>query len=122
MKKSILFGAITLIAGSVLAADSDEVKAAARKLADQSNYSWKTTVAVPEGGGGGRFRPGPTEGKTEKDGYTWLSLTFGDNTTLAIIKGDKGAAKVEGEWRSVAEMAEEQGPGAFIARMLRNYK
>jgi len=122
MKKTILISAMALTAGSLLGADSDDVKAAAKKLEGQSNYSWKTTVAVPEGGGGGRFRPGPTEGKTEKDGYTWLSLTFGDNTTIAVIKGDKGAAKVEGEWRSVAEMADDQGPGAFMARMLRNYK
>src|SRR5882724_3412759 len=103
MKKRILCGAMTLMAGSLLAADSDDVKAAAKKLDGQSNYSWKTTVAVPEGGGGGRFRPGPTEGKTEKDGYTWLSMTLGDNTTVAVIKGDIGAAKMEGEWRSLAE-------------------
>jgi hypothetical protein len=122
MKKSILISAMALTAGSLLGADSDDVKAAAKKLEGQSNYTWKTTVAVPEGGGGGRFRPGPTEGKTEKDGYTWLSMSFGDNTTIAVIKGDKGAAKVEGEWRSLAEMADDQGPGAFMARMLRNYK
>ena len=125
MKKRILCGAMTLMAGSLLAADSDDVKAAAKKLDGQSNYSWKTTVAVPEGGGGGRFRPGPTEGKTEKDGYTWLSMTLGDNTTVAVIKGDKGAAKMEGEWRSLAELADDggqPGPGSFLARMLRNYK
>src|SRR2546430_11024774 len=121
MKKSILFSAVTLIAGTLLAADSDDVKAAAKKLAGQSNYSWKTTVVGPEGS---RFRPGPTEGKTDKGGYTWLSLSFGDNSTEAVIKGDKGAAKIEGEWRSLAEMADDggqAGPGTFMARMLKNY-
>jgi hypothetical protein len=124
MKKSMLIGSLVLMAGSLLAADSDDVKAAARKLADQSNYSWKTTVVVPEGGGGNRFRPGPTEGRTEKDGYTFLSMTFGDNTSEAVLKGDKGAAKMEGEWQSLSELAGDgqPGPGTFMARRLRNYK
>jgi hypothetical protein len=121
MKKSVLLSAAILIAGTLLAAESDDVKAAAKKLADQGNYSWKTTVTVPEGT---RFRPGPTEGKTEKEGYTWLSMSFGDNSTEAVIKGDKGAAKMEGEWHSLAEMADDggQGPGRFMARMLQNYR
>ena len=120
MKKRILFCALALTAGSLLAADSDDVKAAARKLADQSNYGWKQTTVVPEGAG---FRPGPAEGKTEKDGYTWLSMTFGDNTSLAVLKGDKGAAKLEGEWQSLTELADGQpGPATFMARRLRTYK
>ena len=124
MKKSILIGALALMAGPLLAADSDDVKAAAKKLAGQSNYGWKTTVVVPEGGGGTRFRPGPTEGKTEKDGYIWLSMTFGDNTSQAVLKGDKGAAKMEGEWQSLTELAGDgqPGPGTFMARRLRSYK
>jgi hypothetical protein len=121
MKKSILFSAVSLMTGVLLAADSEDVKAAAKKLEAQSNYSWKTTVVVPEGS---QFRPGPTEGKTEKDGYTWLSMSFGDNSMEAVLKADKGAAKVEGEWRSLAEMAGDgqPGPGTFMARRLQNYK
>lgn len=120
MKKSILIGVVTLMAGTLLAAEADDVKAAAKKLAEQSNYSWKTTVTVPEGS---QFRPGPTEGKTEKDGVTWLSMSFGDNSMEAVLKGDKGAAKVEGEWRSLSEMASgDQGPGTFMARRLQSYK
>src|SRR5258708_39240209 len=115
MKKSILFGAITLIAGSLLAASSDDVKAAAKKLADQSNYSWKTTVAVPEGGGGGggRFRPGPTEGKTEKDGCTVLTMTRGENKMEAVLKSGKGALKTsQGDWKSLSEAtADDSGGG-----------
>ena len=39
-----------LFAGSLFAADSnpkDEIAAAAKKLGEAANYSWKTTVAVP---------------------------------------------------------------------------
>src|SRR5580765_8637720 len=119
MKKTILISAITLIAGTLLAADSEDVKAAAKKLGEQKNYSWKTTVVVPEGS---QFRPGPTEGKTEKDGYTFLSMSFQDNTIEAVVKGEKGAAKMEGEWRSLADMAQDSGPGSFMARRLQNYR
>jgi hypothetical protein len=120
MKKIILVNAVALLAGTLLAADSEDVKAAAKKIAGQNNYSWKTTVVVPEGS---QFRPGPTEGKTEKDGYTWLSMSFQDNTMDAVVKGEKGAAKMEGEWRSLSELAEEdQGPGRFMAMRLRNFR
>ena len=119
MKKDILISAITLIAGTLLAAESEDVKAAAKKLGEQKNYSWKTTVVVPEGS---QFRPGPTEGKTEKDGFTFLSMSFQDNTIEAVVKGDKGAAKMEGEWRSLADLAQDSGPGSFMARRLQNYR
>jgi hypothetical protein len=120
MKKNILISALIFTAGVLAAAESDDVKAAAKKLGEQKSYSWKTTVVVPEGS---QFRPGPTEGKTEKDGYTSLSMSFGDNTTEAVIKGDKGAAKMEGEWRSLADMAQDSGqPAGFLARRLQNYR
>jgi hypothetical protein len=119
MKKNVLICAITLIAGTLLAAESEDVKAAAKKLGEQKNYSWKTTVVVPEGS---QFRPGPTEGKTEKDGYTFLSMSFQDNTIEAVVKGEKGAAKMEREWRSLADLAQDSGPGSFMARRLQNYR
>ena len=62
MKTIILFSATTLLAASLGAADSspkDEITAAAKKLGEKANYTWKTTVVVPEGS---PFRPGPTEG------------------------------------------------------------
>ena len=122
MKRNILLGTFALVAGSLLAADStpkDEVKAAAGKLAAKENYSWKTTVIVPEGS---RFRPGPTEGKTEKNGFTMVSMTMGDNTMEAVLKGGKGALKTEGGWQSLAELAQEQGRGQFMARRFQDYK
>jgi hypothetical protein len=122
MKKTILFSASAWLAGSLLAADSspkDDITAAAKKLGEQPNYSWKTTVVVPEGS---RFRPGPTEGKTEKDGFTCVSLSFGDNTTQVALKGDKAVVNREGEWQSLADLDSEEGPGRFLGRMLRNLK
>ncbi len=126
MKTNLLLGAVTFLAGSLLAADSDNsasaVKAAAKKLADQGNYSWTTTTKF-EGGGGGGGGQFVTEGKTQ-DGATSLSMTRGDNTMEAVLKGGgKGALKLEGEWKSLSEAAEGDGNrGQFIARMLQNYK
>ena len=119
MKKNIMIGTLLFMAGVLAAAESDDIKAAAKKLGEQKNYSWKTTVVVPEGS---QFRPGPTEGKTEKDGFTMLSMTFQDNTIEAVVKGDKGAAKMEGEWRSLADLGQDSGPGSFMARRLQNYR
>ena len=73
MKKSILFGALALLAGPLFAADSspkDDVTNAARKLGDSANYSWHATVVVPEDS---QFRPGPTDGKTEKEYAAWVT-------------------------------------------------
>ena len=122
MKKTALL--VTVIAGlSLSAADSnpkDEITAAAKKLGESDNYSWRTTVVVPEDA---PFKPGPTEGKTEKDGYTWLSITFGDNETKAVLKGDKGAVKgTDGDWQTLSEMANEQGPMRFLAMRLQTFK
>ncbi|MHB8520846.1 MAG: hypothetical protein ACYDH9_08805, partial [Limisphaerales bacterium] len=123
MKRSIVFSALAMLAGPLLAADSspkDDITSAAKKLSEQSNYSWKSTVET--GGGGGRFG-GPIEGKTEKDGYTFLSMTRGDNTIEAVLKGGKGAAKTQDGWQSLADLAaDQQGPGRFLGRMLQNFK
>jgi hypothetical protein len=128
MKTSLLFASATIgLALSLNAADSppttgpkDDILAAAKKLAATDNYSWKTTITVPEDA---PFHPGPQDGKTEKEGVTFLSMSFGDNTTQAVLKGDKGAAtSPDGGWQSLKELEEGEGPGQFLAMMLRNYK
>ncbi len=127
MKRIALLTIGVLIAWPVIAADTSpkaEVADAAKKLAAQPNYSWKTTITVPETA---MFRPGPSEGKTEKDGLSWLSITtFDENKMEFYIKGDKAAVKnPEGVWQSKAEAtegADEFGPAMFIAGLLDNFK
>ncbi|MBU6402406.1 MAG: hypothetical protein KGS61_18970 [Verrucomicrobia bacterium] len=122
MKRYVLFGTLALVASSLIAADSDskdEVTSAAKKLADQSSYSWKQTMENASGQG---FR-GSTEGKLEKDGYTLLTMSRGDNSIQAVLKGSQGAIKTEDGWQSLEEAASnQQGPGRFLGRMLRNFK
>jgi len=123
MKGKALFSSITLLAGSLIAADSspkEDITRAAKKLAEKANYSWSTTVVVPEGS---RMRPGPTEGRTEKDGCTLLKMTFGDNTIQAVLKGDKAAiTDPDAGWQSLTELDANEGRGRWTAAMLRNFK
>ncbi len=118
---------MALLAGSLLAADSSpkaDVKNAAAALGSQTNYTWQATVEVPADS---PFKPGPTDGKTEKGGYTTLSFNFGDNTTEAVTKGTNGAVKTDDGWKTVAEALKDNGEGGFnptmfIARMVQNYR
>ncbi|HEX7653183.1 MAG TPA: hypothetical protein VF607_06730 [Verrucomicrobiae bacterium] len=121
MKKSLL-SCVTVLAACTLAlADSkDDIAAAAKKLGDAANYSWHTTVAVPEDA---PFHPGPTDGKTEKDGYTDIKSSFRDNQIEIVKKGDKAAfLNQDGEWQTPEEAQADQGPGRFMAGMVRNAK
>jgi hypothetical protein len=117
-----------LLAGSLFAADAspkDEVKAAAKALGNQTNYSWKATVESPNGGG--RFN-GPTDGKTEQGGYICLTMTREDGTTEAVLKGGKGAVKTpDSGWQSLAELSQDNGDGGinrsqFLARRMQSFK
>ena len=109
MKRNVLIGTMALVAGSLLGADAnpkDDVKGAIKKLADAGSYSWKaTTDTGGGGGGGGQARPGPTEGKLGKEGFACVSITRGENTTEAVLKGDKRVVKTQDGWQTVEEMA-----------------
>ena len=131
IKTHLLVGTAMLVATSLLAADAkDEVTSAAKKLAGSDGYSWKSTTENAGGGGGGgggggRGRMGPTEGKAAKDGTIMLSMSRGDNTTEAVIKGEKGAIKTQDGWKSLSEASEgdaQNNPARFAAMILRNYK
>ena len=127
MKKNLLLGIFILLAGSLLAAVSspkDDVKNAAAALGSQTNYTWQATVEVPADS---QFKPGPTDGKTEKGGYTTLKFVFGDNTTEAVKKGTNGAVNTDDGWKSLADAMKDNGDGGFnptvfMARMVQNYK
>jgi hypothetical protein len=123
MKTNLLLSAMIFLAATLSAANAspkDDVTAAAKKLGEQTNYSWKATVVVPEGS---RFRPGPTEGKTEKDSLTHLIVNIGDNPMQAVLKGDKAAvSNPDGGWQSLAELDTAEGAARFKAMAVRNFK
>ena len=122
MFRSIVIGCVALAAGSGIAigAPQDDLKAAAQKLSDASSYSWKTTIQAA--GGNNNRGGGPSEGKTEKDGYTMVTMTFGENTTIGLRKGEKVVVKTEDGWKTQEELASGGGrnPGRFIGMATRN--
>jgi hypothetical protein len=125
--KNFLISSTTLLAAvSLMAADKDDVKSAAQKLGGADNYSWTTTVEIANS----QFTPGPSHGKTQKDGLVWLDMTFQDNTTEAYAKGAKGAVKGEDGWEALdlSPNAPRGGggggfsPSRMMGMRLRNFK
>lgn len=120
MKRIALLSALILFAAVARAADpKEEVVAAAKKLGEQANYSYKQTSE------GGQFRNGPSEGRVDKDGTILVTMSGRDNQmSEAVLKGDKGAmTNQDGEWQSLSEVeAQTEGFGRFRAGMIRNLK
>jgi hypothetical protein len=124
MKHVISFATALAFTGALLAADSsstDTVKNAARKLGAADNYSWITTVESSQ------FQPGPSHGKTEKGGFTYVDFNFQDNTTQSYVKDGKGAIKGEEGWQSLSDAAKDDGNGGFnffrfLAMRMQDYK
>ncbi len=112
-----------LAAGPLLAAPKDDVKAAATALGDAANYSWQTTLDM---GANSPFQMGPTDGKTEKGGFTTVSSTMMDNTSVVVLKGTNAAVQTDNGWQTVAEATAGGGggfnPGMFAARQAQNLK
>jgi len=113
--------------------DKEDVKNAAKKLAEQG-YSWTSTPKNEGGGGGGGGRTrqaGPVDGKIDKDGWTLLSTKSGDTAIEAAVKGAKSAVKTADGWKGADEFGQGGGggggggqrdPAAGFARGLRNFK
>jgi hypothetical protein len=121
MKSLLLCSTTLLAAASLLAADKDDVKEAAKKLAGADNYSWTTTMESPQ------FSPGPSHGKTQSDGLVWLDMTMQDNTIEAFAKDGKGAVKTDEGWQSLDDAGKDDGgggfnPSRFMVMRLRNFK
>lgn len=124
MLRTVLCSTLALVAGSAVVAYADakdDVTQAAQKLSDASNYTWKITTEMNGGGGGGGrgFGGGPIEGKTEKDGYTVVTITFGDNSRQFVMKGDKMVFQNrDGDWQTPeeAQAAQDQNGGGNQGR------
>ena len=123
MKTTILSAMIALTAGSLIAADSnlkDDITNAAKALGEKTNYSWKTTVVVPDDA---QFRPGPTDGKSEKDGYALVKMTFFDNPFEIAFKGEKAAyTDQDGNWQLASTSDDSEGPGRFMSMLALNFR
>jgi hypothetical protein len=105
MKSILLMTSCLGLLTSQLFADEAAKKSAQEALSKLSadSYSWTTTTKLPEGAGG-RWSPGPQEGKISKDGVAYSSLTFGENKMEFVKKGEKSVStNREGEWQTAEE-------------------
>jgi hypothetical protein len=124
MLRNLFIGAAAFVivagsAGVAKAGPKEDVQAAAKKLADADNYSWTQQTES------GQFN-NESKGKTQKGGLTWVSFSFGDNTTEIVRKGEKGAVKTPDGWKTFEELEQNAGdqpdPGRFMGRMARNLR
>jgi hypothetical protein len=139
MSKTLWIGVLGLAAALPASGDArdakEELLAAVKKLAEAPSYGWTTTPQAPaepppaEGNRRRGMGGGPTEGRAEKDGLTWLSSKQGEAVVEGVAKGDKAAVKTAEGWKAASEFQGGQGgqqgrrdPAAGFARMLRTYK
>ena len=114
---SVLSAAILAWSAFVACAGpKEELTGAIKKLANESGYAWTTTPKT-EGSESAR-RQGPMDGKTEKDGYTLVKGTAGENSYEVAFKGEKLVVNYNGDWLSSAEI----GEGNRIVERLRALK
>jgi hypothetical protein len=122
MNKLMVVSAVALLAcGTLLAQEStttSPVKAALDKLKQQPNYTWTAKMDM----GGMRFGNRPVTGKTQKDGFTVVSVATSNSVVQAIFKGTNVCLKVDDEWQLTSEMeppaAGGGNRGAMMGRML----
>ena len=89
MKTKILLGILTMAASSMLAADSnakEEAATAAKKLADQDNYAWKSSNQFAN-------FSSSTEGKADKNGLIHLAVTLRRQYYRGIFESWQGRGK-----------------------------
>lgn len=103
------FAAASALAGEI----KDDIKAAAKALAEKPNYAWSSeTEGTP-------FPMSPLEGRAEKGGFTLISQEMNGNTLTAVLKGTNGAVKLADGWKTMVELPQPNfgggGPPDFSA-------
>ncbi len=100
------------------AADPKEsVSDAIKALTAKGNYSWNTSSEVANS----QFPALTTKGKTEKDGFTFLTVEGRNGEIQAAKKGDKAVLKTDDGWKTAEELRQEgqgQGRGRFARTRL----
>lgn len=99
--------ALAFAGAAIRAAPADDVKAAAKKLADAPNYAFTATTQF------GNSPPFAINGVSEKGGYSMTRMTVGENTRRTVRKGDVVVMQGrDGEWMTLEEIRQQFGnPG-----------
>lgn len=113
---------LTCIATSGLLAWADDestaaVMQAARAISHENGYAWTSTSA--SAAGTHDWRQGPTHGKAQKNGYTYVTFTLGDGTVEMAFHREKSVIKWSDQWYGLGDLKEDV---AWIADRLKTYK
>lgn len=101
-----VFSLLTALAAH--AAPADDLAAATKKLADAPNYSWTSTMEMANS----QFPTIPTEGVTEKGGYTVITRSFNGNSMQTVRKGTEVVSQNrDGDWLTTEELRAQFGGG-----------
>jgi hypothetical protein len=121
MNRALLLSLVGFMAPALVTTAADpktDVFAAIRKLAEKSGYTWTTTPNLE--GVEANWRPGPTDGKAEKGGFTYYKSSMGEYEYEVAFRGPRSAFKGRSDWQSADEL--EANDRGWIARRLRAFK
>jgi hypothetical protein len=104
---SLLTATLLIGATGALADITDDLKSAARKLADAASYSWTATTEIE----GGQWTPAPVRGKALKGGTAVLTTERDGSTTTAVLQGTNGVASTDDGWKTAEELRSAAGAG-----------
>jgi len=117
-KQIVSMLAMSVLALSVRAADPQaSVADAVKALKSKASYSWSTTSEMANS----QFPAMTTKGKTEKDGFTFITSEGRNGEIQAAKKGTNGVVKTDDGWQTAAELQSggQGGPGrGFSGRLL----
>lgn len=118
-KRIVSLLAITALACSASAAEPKEaVGAAVKALKEKANYSWSTTSEMANS----QFPAMTSKGKTEQNGFTFITSEGFNGEIQAVKKGTNGVVKTEDAWQTAEELrqgGQGGGPGrGFSGRLL----
>ncbi len=88
-------------AALIQAAPADDAVTAAKKLGAAANYSWTITTDFANA----QFPAVPSEGVTEKGGYTVITTSFNGDPRQTVRKADRMVIQNrDGDWLTLEEM------------------
>ncbi|MBI5693292.1 MAG: hypothetical protein HZC55_24705 [Verrucomicrobia bacterium] len=110
MKHPALSGlALTLAAAFAHAGPSEDLTAAAAKVAAAPSYAWTVTMEFANS----QFPAVPVQGVTEKGGCTLTTMTFNGNTRQTVRQGENVVTQNrEGEWMTMEELRQQFAPNS----------
>jgi hypothetical protein len=100
LRRILLSVAVLLGCSTIAHAEpKDDIAAAIQKVLDAGNYSWSSSIGA-----------GAQIGKTQKDGFTTVSIPVGANSFEFVIKGDKAAIKTADGWKMASDILSAPDP------------